>query len=73
MTMAWKTYDRNGHRLYAIKHYRPTFRFRDMKDWDIDYNDSTWFDIAANNEDGHFFRTKQFLSKITDIFRSHKS
>lgn len=73
MTMAWKTYDRNGHRLYAIKHYRPTFRFRDMKDWDIDYNDSTWFDIAANNEDGHFFRTKQFLSKITDIFRSRKS
>ncbi len=73
MTMAWKTYDRTGRRLYEIKHYRPTFRFRDMREWDIDYNDSTWFDIAANNEDNNFFRVRQFLRKITDIFRPHKS
>ena len=73
MTMAWKTYDRNGRRLYEIKHYRPTFRFRDLKNWDIDYNDSTWFDIAANNEDGHFFHTRQFQRKITDIFHPRKS
>ncbi len=69
MTMAWKTYDRTGHRLYPIKHYRPTFRLADLKNWDIDYDDHLWFDIAANNEDRLFFRTRKLWHRITGLFR----
>ncbi len=70
MTMAWKTYDRKGERLYPIKHYRPTFRFGDLKDWQIDYDDPVWFDIAANNEDRLFFRTRRFWHRLTGVFRT---
>lgn len=60
MTMAWKTYDRNGYRLYPIKNYQPTFRIRDFKNWDVDYNDLHWLDIATNNEDRSFFKLRKF-------------
>lgn len=70
MTMAWKTYDREGRRLYPIKHYRPTFRLGDLKDWKIDYDDHVWFDIAANNEDRLFFKTRRLWNRITGLFRS---
>lgn len=63
--MAWKTYDREGKRLYPIKHYRPTFRLRDLKDWDVDYSDTSWFAVAENNQDRPFFRTRKFWRKIT--------
>lgn len=63
MTMAWKTYDRNGHRLYPIKNYQPTFRIRDFKKWDLDYNDLGWLDIATNNEDRSFFKLRRFWRK----------
>ncbi len=69
MTMAWKTYSREGRRRYPIKHYRPTFRFRDMHAWDVDYDDPIWFDIAHNNEDRHFFRPRQLWSRLTGVFR----
>lgn len=69
MTMAWKTYSREGHRLYPIKHYRPTFRFRDLHGWAVDYDDPTWFDIAHNNEDRPFFRSRQLWSRLTGIFK----
>lgn len=65
ITMAWKTYDREGKRLYPIKHYRPTFRLRDLKDWDVDYSDTSWFAVAENNQDRPFFRTRKFWRKIT--------
>lgn len=60
VTMAWKTYDRDGRRLYPIKNYRPTFRFRDFKTWDVDYNDLHWLDVATNNEDKPFYRLRRF-------------
>ena len=63
VTMAWKTYDRNGRRLYPIKNYQPTFRFRDFKNWNVDYNDLSWLDIAANNEDRPFYRLRRFWQK----------
>jgi hypothetical protein len=72
ITMAWKTYDRNGRRLYPIKHYRPTFRFRDLQNWCVDYDDESWFGIAHHNEDRRFFRTRQFFDKITNIFNRKK-
>ncbi len=72
ITMAWKTYDRNGRRLYPIRHYRPTFRLRDLREWTVDYDDQSWFDIAQNNEDRRFFRLRNFWNNITG-FLSHKA
>lgn len=63
VTMAWKTYDRHGRRLYPIRSYRPTFRIRDFKDWTVDYGDLSWLDIATNNEDRPFFRLRRFWRK----------
>lgn len=63
MAQAWKTYDENGKRKYAIKHYTPTFRFRDLHKWDIDYNNPKWLFIADNNEDVRFYRLRKFWRK----------
>lgn len=63
ITMAWKSYDRQGNRLYNIKNYKPTFRIRDLKDWDVDYNDIRWLYVALNNEDQPFFKLKRFWRK----------
>lgn len=65
ITMAWKTYTREGMRRYPIKHYRPTFRLRDFADWDVDYNDISWLGVAHNNEDRPFFRTRRLWQRIT--------
>ncbi|MDE6321899.1 MAG: hypothetical protein K2L93_06315, partial [Muribaculaceae bacterium] len=63
VTMAWKTYDRSGTRLYDIKNYRPAFRLRDLPNWDVDYNDSTWLQVADNNEDRPFFHLRKLWRK----------
>ena len=65
ITMAWKTYDAEGRRLYPIKHYRPTFRLRDLKDWTVDYNDISWLSVADNNQDRPFFHARRLWRKIT--------
>lgn len=67
ITMAWKTYDRHGRRLYPVKHYRPTFRFSDMPDWKVDYDDTSWFGVAYNNEDRSFFRLRSLWNRITGL------
>lgn len=64
MTMAWKTYDREGNRLYPIKNYRPTFRLTDFKDWDIDYSDMHWLNVSNNNEDRPFFKIRRFWRRF---------
>lgn len=63
VAMAWKTYDRQGRRLYKIKNYNPTFRFCDIKDWDVDFNDRNWLLVSANNEDRPFFRLRRLWQK----------
>lgn len=63
ITMAWKTYDRDGRRLYPIRHYRPTFRLRDLKDWTVDYNDLRWLDVARNNQDKPLYHVRRFISR----------
>jgi len=68
ITMAWKTYDRQGNRLYPVKHYRPVFRLRDFKEWDVDYNDSLWLQVSVENEDSRFFRARRLWRKCLDIF-----
>lgn len=72
ITMAWKTYDRTGKRLYPVRHYRPTFRLRDLRTWDVDYDDCSWFDVAHNNEDKPFYRLRSLWYRLTGLF-NHKS
>ncbi len=64
ISMAWKTYDRSGRRLYGMRNYRPTFRLQDIKGWDVDYNDREWLFVARNNEDRSFYRLKRFWRRI---------
>lgn len=63
MAMAWKTYHPDGKRRYAIKHYTPTFRLRDLHKWNIDFNDPKWLRVADNNEDVRFYRLRRFWRK----------
>lgn len=62
ISMAWKTYDAEGRRLYKIKHYRPTFRLRDLRDWDVDFNDHRWLNVARNNQDKFWYSFKRLFS-----------
>lgn len=64
VAMAWKTYDKNGRRLYPIRHYRPTFRLRDMRKWDVDYNDPNWVYVSQINQDKHFYHLRRLWNKI---------
>lgn len=68
ITMAWKTYDRQGRRLYPIKNYRPTFRLRDFKDWDVDYNDLHWLRVASDNQDRPFYSVRRLWRKYINGF-----
>lgn len=61
-----KTYDKDGRRLYGIKHYHPGFRFDDLCNKDVDYNDPTWLYVAENNEDKPFFNLKRIWRKYVN-------
>ncbi len=64
ITMAWKTYDKTGRRLYRIKRYVPTFHIADLKDWAVDYDDLSWYQVAANNEDCRFYRLRRLWHRL---------
>lgn len=64
IALAWKTYDRRGRRLYKVKHYRPTFRLKDMIKWDVDYNDSSWIYVSTVNQDTPFYRLRRLWIKL---------
>lgn len=64
VAMAWKTYDDQGHRLYRIKHYQPTFRLRDVQRWDVDYNDARWLRVAQLNEDSPLFGLRRWWGRV---------
>ncbi len=66
IAMAWKTYTIDGKRRYKIKHYRPTFRICDIKDWDVDFNDTRWLYVANNNEDVPFYRMRLLWRKYVN-------
>lgn len=67
ITMAWKTYDSHGRRLYPIRGYRPTFRLGDLQNWDVDYDDTSWLHVSHYNEDRHLFRLRSLWARITGI------
>lgn len=68
VTMAWKTYDIEGRRLYKVKHYHPLFRLQGICDWDVDFNSSDWLNVARLNEDKPFFRLRRFFNRLNTIF-----
>lgn len=70
VAMAWKTYDRSGRRLYRIKHYRPTFRLKDLRTWDVDYSDPQWLTIGKYNEDNRFFAIRKFFHNLDSKLRN---
>ncbi|MCM1522810.1 MAG: hypothetical protein NC039_09195 [Muribaculaceae bacterium] len=63
ITMAWKTYDYDGRRLYKVKNYRPIFRLKDICDWDVDFNSSHWIKVSHFNEDKPFFRLRRLFRR----------
>lgn len=63
ITMMWKTYSREGKRLYKIKNYSPNFRIDGIQDWDVDFNDPHWLYVARINEDKPFFKLRRWWSK----------
>lgn len=63
VAMAWKTYDEKGRRLYVIKHYKPTFRLRDIRKWDVDFNDYHWLAVDRTNEDKFWYPIKRLFNK----------
>lgn len=66
ITMTWKTYDRTGRRLYKIKNYRPTFRMKNIQQWDVDFNDSHWLRVAENNQDRPFYSLRRFWRRYVN-------
>lgn len=69
VTMAWKTYDREGRRLYKIRNYRPSFRLRDIDSWDVDFNDPLWLHISSCNQDKKFWRIRRFWQRYINGLR----
>lgn len=68
VAMAWKTYTPEGRRIYPVKHYRPSFSFKDIKSYDVDYNDKRWLAITVNNEDSRFYRLRKLWNKHVNGF-----
>ena len=67
IAMAWKKYDSNGRRLYPIKNYHPTFRLRDIASWDVDFNDTSWFDVASNNQDRRLWKIRRLWRRSSRL------
>lgn len=65
VAMAWKSYDIDGNRRYAIKNYRPTYRLGDIMGWNVDYTDPRWLRVARLNADKPFFHLRRFFSRLT--------
>ena len=60
VSMAFKTYDSRGRRLYPIKHYRPTFHLSDVINYKVDFNDRLWLHVARCNQDQPLYRLRSF-------------
>jgi hypothetical protein len=73
VAMAWKTYNREGRRLYPFKHYRPTFRLKDLRSWDVDYSDPHWLSVWRLNEDCRCFRLRRWLFNFEECLRGANS
>jgi len=63
IALAYKTYTLDGKRRYKIKGYRPSFNINELKDMDVDFNDTRWLYVADNNEDTPFYKMRLFWRK----------
>lgn len=63
VTMAWKTYDIEGRRLYKVKNYRPIFRLSGICDWDVDFNNPRWMQVYSFNQDKPLFKIRRLWRK----------
>ena len=72
VTMAWKTYDAEGNRLYKVKNYRPIFRLDGICDWDVDFNSPVWMKVHHLNEDKPFFRLRRFWRNLYSLKNDRK-
>lgn len=66
VAMAWKTYTLDGKRIYPVKNYKPSFRFRDIPTYNVDYNDKRWLAVTINNEDKPFFWFRKFWNRYVN-------
>ncbi|MDE6555707.1 MAG: hypothetical protein K2K55_01945 [Duncaniella sp.] len=63
VTMAWKTYDADGKRLYRVKHYHPAFRLKGIENWDVDFDSPLWLNVSRYNQDKPFYRLRRFWQR----------
>lgn len=70
---AFKTYHHDGRRRYTIPDYHPNMRLRDIHNLDVDFNDSSWFDVAENNQDHTLWRLRNLLRRIFRLSTRHSS
>lgn len=68
IVVACKTYNRDGCRLYDIKHYKPTFHLHDLNKMDVNFNDPVWLRVVKDNADSHFFKFRKFWRKYVEGF-----
>lgn len=59
----YKTYFPDGKRRYKVKHYRPSTDIANIKNLDVDFNDSHWLYVADNNQDTPFYTIRRFWRK----------
>lgn len=71
VTMAWKTYDIDGYRLYKIKNYRPAFRLKGICEWNVDFNNPRWLDVARFNEDSPLFKLRRLVRCRNHVTARH--
>ena len=65
VAMAWKTYDKDGRRLYKVKNYRPLFRLEGICDWDVDFDSPHWLYVSRFNQDRPFWRLRRMFNRIS--------
>lgn len=63
VTMAWKTYDIEGRRLYKVKNYRPMFRLSGICEWDVDFNNPRWLQVSTFNQDKPLYKIRRLWHK----------
>ena len=43
--------------------YASTFRLRDIKNWDVNYDDHHWLTVARDNQDNFWYPLKRLFNK----------
>lgn len=68
IVMTWKMYTPEGKRKWKYKNYRPSFRLQDLKNWDVDFNNNQWLEVARLNQGSRFFRIRSFWNRYFNTY-----